>query len=260
MTGREFLQKMEALCPLSMAAEWDNPGFLIGDPDREITKIALALDATGEVIEEAVRKGANLIVTHHPMLFHPMKQISTQMHLGKRAIKMLENKISLIALHTNFDICVMAELAADKLELKNRQVLEPEGLFGGKEEGFGRFGMLEAPMTLKELAQFTKERFDLPFVIVNGEENAVVQKVAVATGSGKSGLENCAKNGVQVLITGDVDHHSAVDALEMGVYTIDAGHFGTEKMFADYMVSYLSEQMPEIEAYKAEMKAPFRVI
>lgn len=260
MTGRDLLEKLNTLCPLSTAVEWDNPGFLIGDPDRKVNKVGLALDATGSVIEEAAQKGADMLVVHHPLLFHPPKAIRADEHLGGRIIKLIENQISLIALHTNFDICVMAELAADKLGLSNRRVLEVTGERNGMADGFGRIGLLPQEMTLKELAERTRERLELDFVSVTGKNEEKVRKVAISTGSGKSGIGECLKNGVQVLITGDVDHHTAVDALEMGIFLIDAGHFGTEKMFAEYMADYFKEEIPEVEAYIGCMEPPFAIL
>lgn len=260
MTGRDLLEKFNTLCPFDTAVEWDNPGFLIGDPDREVKKAALALDATGDVIEEAVKEGADMIVTHHPLLFRPSNTIRKDDHLGGRIIKLIENRISLIALHTNFDICVMAGLAADKLELTDCQVLEVTGMENEKATGFGRFGFLPRKMTLKELAQETKKRLGLDFVTVSGDNEKKVHKVAISTGSGKSGLGACLKNGIQVLITGDVDHHTAVDALEMGIFLIDAGHFGTEKMFVPFMADYFKKEISQIEAYMGHMESPFKVI
>ena len=257
MNGRELLNQFNILCPFDMAVGWDNPGFLIGDPEQEVKKAALALDATGSVIEEAIEKGADMIVTHHPLLFHPPKAIRADEHLGSRIIKLIENRISLIALHTNFDICVMAELAADKLGLTNREVLEVTGVGENGPYGLGRIGLLPREMMLKELAEVTKKQLELDFVMVTGKEEKKVQKVAVSTGSGKSGIDFCLKNGVQVLITGDVDHHTAVDALEMGLCLIDAGHFGTEKMFAEYMAEYFQKEIPEVEAYVSRMEPPF---
>ena len=257
MNGRELMNRFNILCPFDMAVEWDNSGFLIGDPEREVKKAALALDAVGSVIEEAIEKGADLIVTHHPLLFRPPKAIRADEHLGGRIIKLIENRISLIALHTNFDICVMAELAANKLALANCQVLEVTGEGEKGACGFGRIGLLPREMTLKELAEETKKQLVLDFVTVTGEEEKKVQKAAISTGSGKSGIDACLKNGVQVLITGDVDHHTAVDALELGVFLIDEGHFGTEKMFAEYMAEYLKKEIPEAEAYVSRMEPPF---
>ncbi len=259
MNGRELLEKFNGLCPFSTAAEWDNPGFLVGDPKREVKKAALALDATSAVIEEAIEKGADVIVTHHPLLFHPLESICADEHLGARIIRLIENRISLIALHTNFDICIMADLAADRLGLKDCMTLEVLGMRDGKEEGFGRVGLLQQEMTLEELAGYVKERLALDFVTIAGNSKKTVRKIAISTGSGKSGIGDCLEKGVQVLITGDVDHHTAVDALEMGIFLIDAGHFGTEKMFAEYMAEYFKREISEVEAYIGRMEAPFTV-
>lgn len=260
MNGRELLEKFNQLCPFSAAVEWDNSGFLIGNPDREVKKAALALDATESIIEEAVEKGADMIVTHHPLVFQPLKAVCSDDHLGKRVLKLIENKISLIALHTNFDICVMADMAAEKLGITNCQVLEITGEKDGKKEGFGRIGLLPRDMTIGELAEHVKERLELDFVTVAGRKEEMVRKVAISTGAGKSGIGSCLENGVQVLITGDVDHHTAVDAMEIGLSLIDGGHFGTEKMFAGYMAEYFKREIPEVDAYIGRMEPPFAVV
>lgn len=256
MNGRQLLEKFNTLCPFSMAMEGDNPGFLVGDPEREVKKAALALDVTSTVIEEAIEKGADMIVTHHPLIYRPAKDVCAAGHLGRRLLKLAENRISHIALHTNFDICVMAELAAGKLEMTNCRVLEA----AGEREGLGRIGRLPREMSLRELAGYVKERLALDFVTMAGDGEKKVQKAAISTGSGKSGVDACLENGVQVLITGDVDHHTAVDALEMGLFLIDAGHFGTEKMFAEYMAEYFKREIPEVEAYIGQMGPPFTVV
>ncbi len=260
MTGRALLEKFNRLCPFSMAVEWDNPGFLIGNPDWDVKKVGLALDATGSIIEEAVEKGADMLVTHHPLLFYPPKTICADDYLGSRIIKLIENRISLISLHTNFDICVMAELASGKLGLRDCRVLEVLEEKNGVASGFGRIGLLPREMTLRELAERTKALLGLDYVTIVGNEGKVVRKAAISTGSGKSGIGDCLKNDAQVLITGDIDHHTAVDALEMGLSLIDAGHFGTEKMFAEYMAEYFRKEIPEAEAYIGCMEAPFSVL
>jgi dinuclear metal center YbgI/SA1388 family protein len=256
MTGEALIKKFDSLCPFSAAVAWDNPGFLVGDPKRTVTKAALALDATDCVIEEAIEKGADLLVTHHPLLFHPQKTVCASDAIGRRVLKLVENRISLIALHTNFDVCVMADLAAEKLGLHSREILEVTGEREGKPEGFGRLGLLPQEMTLEALAEMVKQRFDLEYVTLTGARDTKVQKAAISTGSGKSGIGACLENQVQVLITGDVDHHTAVDALEMGLCLIDAGHFGTEKMFADYMAGYFEREVSEVQAYVSRMEPP----
>lgn len=260
MNGRELLEKFNGLCPFSMAMEGDNPGFLVGDPEREVKKAALALDATSAVIEEAAAQGADMLVTHHPLIYRPVNNVCAAGHLGRRLLKLAENGISLIALHTNFDICVMADLAAEKLDMANCRVLEVMGEREGTEEGLGRMGLLPAEMSLKALAGYVKERLGLDFVTMVGDGDKRVKKVAISTGSGKSGIGACLENGVEVFITGDIDHHTAVDALEMGLFLIDAGHFGTEKMFAEAMLEYFNREIPEVEAYIGKMEPPFCVI
>lgn len=260
MTGSKLLQEMEALCPLAMALEWDNAGFLAGNPDRDVKCICVALDAESAVIDEAIEKSADLILTHHPLIYAPIKAVRSDDYLGGRLLKLAEHRISLICLHTNFDVCVMAELAAEKLELTDRQILELTGEWNGKPAGIGRAGLLPREMTLAELAEFTKEKLELPSVTIIGDKNRKIKKAAISTGSGKSEIDFCPPLGVEALITGDIDHHTAIDAREKGLCLIDAGHFGTEKMFVPYMEQYLQRRFPEIKTFSAHIASPLTIV
>lgn len=260
MTGRELLREMETLCPLPTAVEWDNAGFLAGNPDRDVKCICVALDAEGTVIDEAIEKSADLLLTHHPLIFQPIRAIRSDDYLGGRLLKLAEHRISLISLHTNFDVCVMAELSADKLELRERQILEPTGEWEKKPVGIGRAGLLPREMTLAELAEFTKEKLELQTVAITGDKNRKIKKAAISTGSGKSGIDLCLRLGAEALITGDIDHHTAIDAREKGICLIDAGHFGTEKMFVPYMEQYLRRRFPEIKTFSAHIAPPLTIV
>ena len=124
MRLKEIMQMLEELCPPSFAMSWDNVGLLVGRADKEVQTIALALDATSEVIESAVMQKADLILTHHPLLFSGIKKINDSDYVGKRVLSLIRNDISCYAMHTNFDVLGMADAAADLLRLTDREVLE----------------------------------------------------------------------------------------------------------------------------------------
>jgi putative NIF3 family GTP cyclohydrolase 1 type 2 len=154
----------------------------------------------------------------------------------------------------------MAELSADYLQLSQREVLDVTYEEEIRKEGIGRCGKLSVPMTLKECGKFVKEQLHLPFVQIYGDENKIIEKVAVCTGSGKSLMKQVLKNGVQAYVTGDMDYHSSIDAVAQGVCIIDAGHYGTEYIFMDYMERELKEILPDLEVEKMQVSYPCKII
>ena len=142
MKLKEIMQMLEELCPRSFAMSWDNVGLQVGYSDKEVETIALALDATSEVIESAAISGADLLLTHHPLLFGGIKNITDSNYLGKRIIDLIRNDICCYAIHTNFDVLGMADAAADMLHLSDREVLEVTYEDDISVEGIGRIGTL----------------------------------------------------------------------------------------------------------------------
>jgi dinuclear metal center YbgI/SA1388 family protein len=257
----ELIQKLERLAPVSCACDWDNVGLLAGRSDKEINKVYLALDATDEVVEDAISWGADMLITHHPLIFKPLKKINDTNFIGRRILNLLRNNISYYAMHTNFDAApgCMADTAANKLELTQIKVLQPEGEIDGISYGIGKTGYLKQKMTMRELAELVKERFDLPFLTIYGENapGATVQFVAISPGSGESLIKYALDSGVDVLITGDIGHHSGIDAAANHLAVIDAGHYGLEYLFLDFMESYLKREAKEVLFIrKAEVAFP----
>ena len=241
-----IIKQLETLAPLSYACDWDNPGLLAGRRDKEVKKVLLALDATDEVVEAAVKRGADLLITHHPLIFRPLKKINGDDFIGRRVLKLIRNDISYYAMHTNFDIApgCMADLAAERLKLRDLKVLEPAVEDKGEVYGIGKTGYLPWKMSLEELAAYVKGAFQLPFVTVYGlkELAGPIDFVAVSPGAGGSMVKHAVKAGAQVLITGDIGHHDGIDAVADGTAVIDAGHYGLEHIFMDYMEEYLDRE------------------
>ena len=183
MECSEIISMLESLSPCFYAESWDNVGLLAGNRKKEVSKIYVALDATDEVIEEAVLMGADMLVTHHPLIFSAMKKITTDDFIGKRIVKILENRISYYAMHTNFDVTHMAELAADKMGMTARSVLSVtcEGETG--KAGIGKAGILPEEMTVSKCAELVKEQFGLSQVKIFGEPLRKVQTVGICPGS-----------------------------------------------------------------------------
>ena len=260
MRCEDLLRMLEELSPVSYAESWDNPGLLAGRYDKEIKKIYIALDATTEVIEDAKRCGADMLLTHHPLIFKGIKKVNYEDFIGRRILTLVQADICYYAMHTNFDVMGMADAAAERLMLSQRRVLDVTYEKDGVTQGIGRIGSLKQPMPLDECAQVVKQAFGIEWVKVFGEPDRPVETVAICPGSGKSMIGAALAGNVDVLITGDIDHHDGIDALERGMAVIDAGHFGLEQIFVPYMAEYIKRQTEHIEVITQTLKSPFRIV
>lgn len=256
----EIIEKLETLSPASYAESWDNIGLLAGRRDKEIETIYIALDATDDVIEEAIRLKADFLLTHHPLIFHKLSRVNTDDFIGRRVFQLIQNDICYYAMHTNFDVMGMADAAADELKLHNSQVLNVTYEDDISKEGCGRYGRLPRKMSLGECAELVKEAYRVPNVKVFGELADMVETAAVMPGSGGSYIQDALQAGAEVMITGDIDHHEGIDAVAQGLNIIDAGHYGIEKLFIPYMKEFLQRELQGVKLYEAKIKEPFIVI
>lgn len=240
MKVSEIIGQLEQIAPVDCAESWDNVGLLVGSKEQEVSKVMIALDASDEVIEQAVQEQVELLITHHPLIFSGMKRITDEDFIGRRVVKLIQNNISYYAMHTNCDACVMNDMAAEKIGLKGEVLLEPvREVEDGKWVGIGQVGHLQEEITVQQLAVRVKEKFHAQNVKVTGLLQKKISRVAISTGAGKSLVAHALQKGAQVLVTGDIDHHSAIDALSQGLQIIDAGHYGTERFMVYAIEEYL---------------------
>ena len=260
MECKKVIEILEKQSPKSYACDWDNVGLLVGREDKEIQKIYIALDATDEAIEEAIANGADMLLTHHPMIFKGMKRVTQEDFIGRRIIRLIQNDMVYYAMHTNFDVMGMADLAADYLGLSDTKVLEITSVSESGEEGIGRYGSLKKEMTVRECCEEVKQAFSLENVKVFGDLERKVKTAAISPGSGRSVISNALQAGVDVLITGDIDHHEGIDAVAQKLTVIDAGHYGVEHIFIPYMEQYLKREAKELEIAVQPLTFPFQII
>ena len=260
MECKKVIELLEKQSPKSYACDWDNVGLLVGREDKEIQKIYIALDATDEAIEEAIANGADMLLTHHPMIFKGMKRVTQEDFTGRRIIRLIQNDMVYYAMHTNFDVMGMADLAADYLGISDTRVLEITSVSETGEEGIGRYGSLKKEMTVRECCEEVKQAFSLENVKVFGDLERKVKTAAISPGSGKSVISNALQAGVDVLITGDIDHHEGIDAVAQNMTVIDAGHYGVEHIFIPYMEQYLKREAKELEIAVQPLTFPFQII
>ena len=262
MILKEVLEKIEQYYPTGYAMDWDNVGLLVGDRSQEIKKIYITLDATDEVIDHAIEWGADLLLMHHPLIFRPLKRINDDDFIGRRLLKLIKNNLACYAMHTNYDVKGMAELAGNFLEMKNAEVFDVtyKNDSTGEKEGIGRVATLEHPVTVKEYGEFVKQKFSLPNVKIFGNPDQIISKTAVFPGSGKSAIGEALRQKVEVLVTGDIDHHEGIDAVAQGLVVIDAGHYGVEHIYIDDMKKFCMEHFEEMQIRTAPIEQPFWIM
>lgn len=258
MLCKEIIEKIEETYSPNYAMEWDNVGLLAGRMEKDVKKLFIALDLTDEVLCEAVKWEADMVVTHHPLIFSPMRSVTDQNFIGSRIVKLIQNDISYYAMHTNYDILRMAELAAEMLGLNNTEVLQE--VFPKEKAGIGKIGLLGEKMNLKACCDLVKRKFGVEAVKVFGDVEKEVKRVAICPGSGKSVIGEAICKKADVLITGDIDHHEGIDAVARNMAVIDAGHYGLEHIYMEDMKKFLSEKISEVEFRIAECKSPFQIL
>ncbi len=258
MKCREIIELIDHTFPEEDALSWDNVGLQVGRFSKEVKKIYLAVDATEEVIHDAVSRKADLLITHHPMIFSSLKKVNDEDFVGKRVLTLAMNDIAYYAMHTNYDIYGMADQAAKRLGLEECQVLEVSGQnLDGEEIGIGKVGSLKESISLRKMAELVKRAYNLEAVRVFGNPEQLVRRVAICPGSGKSEISEALEKGADVFVTGDIGHHDGIDAVDQGLAIIDAGHYGVEHIFIEDMHKFLENNLHDVEIIDADIKHPF---
>lgn len=257
MKAREIIETLEKLCPINKACEWDNPGMHIGHWDNEVKKVLIVVDCDDFAVEYAINNKVNMIIAHHPLLFGGIKKINDGSFIGQRVLSLIENKINCYCMHTNFDVAGgMAEEAADRIGLVNYEPLENVT----DTEGIGKIGIINGTLSVRELCNRVKKAFNLTNVVLYGNEDDIVTKVAISPGSGKDMIDYALSKGAEVLITGDITYHYGIDAIAAGLRIIDAGHYGIEHIFIELVEKYLCEKCSGIDIIPMPINNPQKII
>lgn len=222
---------MEDYAPLDLKENYDNVGLMVGDLECEVSTILIALDCTMDVIDEAIRMGANLIITHHPLLFVKPQSITTETLLGRKIIKLIKNNINLYSSHTNLDKveCGLNDIITEILGYDEWSIIEPSrDMVKESYSGIGRLVTLKNPCTLGDICNSIKRTLKVQTLRYAGDENKIIRKLAIINGSGEDYFKTCMELGADCILTGDTSYHYVSDYAEEGIGIIDAGHFETE--------------------------------
>ncbi len=235
---------LDIITPFSYAEHWDNVGLMIGDPNLEVKGIISGLDPTLTLLDEAQKIGANLIITHHPSIFHPLKNIQINQPDGAFIAKAIGYNIAVIACHTNLDITDggVNTALANKIGLIDTKALittsHPHPAIG-----LGLTGKLASPQKSVDFCTDLCDKLDLPALNISGSMPDKIEKIAICGGSGSEFAALAQKNGADIYITGEVKHSTARWVEDAGFCIIDAGHFGTENVVIPVFVKALIEKM-----------------
>ena len=240
---------MNKFCPPSLSFDGDNVGLIEGRYEKQVKKVLITLDVDEKVALEAVSKGADLIISHHPLMFHAIKRLTTANPMQRTLMSLVKNDISLFSAHTNLD-CVrggLNDLLAQKLGIKDTSVIDVVDSFNGTEHGFGRLGTVDEGTTLSDMLKRCTDMLNTPFVRYVGDINKKIKTVAVNCGGGADEIDICIEKNVDLFITGDVKYNPARDAYENNMALIDAGHFETEHIVCELLYDMLTNEFPDIE-------------
>lgn len=247
-TVREIEHQLFTLAPKDGAASWDNVGLLLGEPEQEVSHVLVALDITEEVADEAIAKGCQLIVAHHPVMnckWLPVQTVRSDTPQGHLLMKLLRGNLSAICMHTNLDTAAdgVNDCLAEALEL-----IDPGPL--GDEEGLCRMGTLLSPMPLAEFSRFVCRALHSNGVRYAGAGKPVC-RVAVGGGACGDYAEAAILAGCDTFVTSDLTYHTFLDAKGKGINLIDAGHFPTEDPVCRKLIHALTARFPTLTAEKS---------
>jgi len=246
MTIGEVYDYLNEIAPFNNQDKSDNSGLLVGDYSAEVRKILVCLDVTRSVVAEAVGKGVDLIISHHPLMFRPISKILSSDPLHT----LVRSNISLIAAHTNLDVAVggIADLMLERLGFPKSEIviltINPDG------SGYGRITELDVPVSAEDLAEKCKTAFGCT-VVRYVDSGKSLSRIGVSSGSAKESVEAALHAGCDAFICGEVNHDRMLFAADYRLTLIEAGHFHTEDIYCEDLVDRLKSRFKEIEIEKA---------
>lgn len=249
-TIADVAEILEDMAPSVLAEPWDNVGLQVGHRQWPVRKILIALDPTLKLITQAAGQGADLVITHHPLIFHPILSLNLESPAGEIIGYAIEKRVGIFCCHTNLDHAdggLNDMLAARLGVIKDLVCLSPQqkDLHRPGIEGLGRIGTLESSMPLEDFVDLVKHALNIKVARVIGRNPRMVQRVALCSGSGKSLLDNFLHSNADVFVTGDIGYHDGQKAIIAQRTIIDAGHFATEQIMVDGLTKRLAEAIAE---------------
>ena len=254
MQVKEIVAFLENIAPLSLQEPYDNCGLITGSPNTDCTGVLCTLDATEAVILEAVAKGCNVVVAHHPIVFSGLKKLSGSTYVEKALIAAIKHDIAIYAIHTNLDniITGVNGKIAQKIGLSQLEILDPKP-GAGPGIGAGIIGHLSSPVTEADFLQNLAHIFKIPTIKHSPFLGKKLQKIAICGGSGAFLTQKALEMGVDAFVTSDLKYHDYFDAND-ALLLVDIGHFESEQYTVELLVELLQPKFPTFAVLKSDTK------
>jgi dinuclear metal center YbgI/SA1388 family protein len=268
MTVNEILKFLSDYAPAELAEDWDNTGLLIGQRDDVVSSIMTCLTLTPDVAEEAVSKGASLVVTHHPILFRAVQRLTDETSEGRMLLSLIRAGVAVYSPHTSYDSAYegVNRQLAESLNLTDvRPLRVAEG--GGDSEnadqpdaadepvGSGRFGDLPSAVSLAEFVEQVKQALGVNHTWFVGDSSATIRRVGIACGAAAEFMGDAAREGCDVLLTGEARFHACLEARTRGIALVLPGHYPTERPAMENLAELLSLQFPDLDVWASDVEA-----
>jgi dinuclear metal center YbgI/SA1388 family protein len=246
----EIIQHLEAMAAPEYQEDYDNSGLITGDTQSDCSGVLVSLDCTEELIFEAVEKKCNLIVSHHPLIFHPLRRIIPENGVGKALIAAIKKDITIYAIHTNLDNVIGGVNAriADKIGLQNRKILSPRA--GTVTIGSGLIGDLKLPVSEPQILKHLKESFRIPVIRHSQLTGKSISRIALCGGAGSFLIPNALQEGADWFISSDIRYHEFFNG-EGKMVIADIGHFESEQFTMDLLHDVILEKFPNFAVLKS---------
>lgn len=252
MKIKEVIAALERFAPLPLQESWDNAGLQVGLTEAEVSGALLCLDVNESIIDEALKKGCNLVVSHHPLLFHGLKQISDCDSVQRTVVKAIKNDITVVSMHTNMDNArggVNFKMA-EKLRLKDVDFFARKTV-DGIECGSGVVGTLSEPMSATNFINFVKKQFGVESAYCNELLQTEISRVAICGGAGDFLIDDAIRCNADAFITGEMHYH-VYFGHEQQIQICVIGHYQSEQYTSEIFQSIIKERCPEVKTYIAE--------
>ena len=247
-----MLSALERFAPLPLQESWDNAGLQVGLTETEVSGALLCLDVNERIVDEAIRKGCNLIVSHHPLLFRGLKTISDLTDVQRTVMKVIENHLCVVSMHTNMDNAKggVNYRIAEKLGLSDVRFFAPKQV-DGIEAGSGVTGLLPDPMAADDFVLAVKKAFGVECAMCNELLRRPVHRVAICGGAGDFLLDEALKTGADAFITGEMHYHQYF-GYEQKIQICVIGHYQSEQFTTEVFQTIIQEACPGVKTLIAE--------
>ncbi|MFH0960631.1 MAG: Nif3-like dinuclear metal center hexameric protein [Pseudomonadota bacterium] len=240
-TLSQVLKLADSMFPFSYSEPWDNSGVQIGDLSRQISSIVLSLDPSIQAVRFAAENKSELLISHHPLLLKPINKILFSDIQGNIVLSAARSGVDILSLHTNLDAAEggLNDFLVKLLDLYDAEIPDKAPC--------ARLARLRESQTISILAQKIGKKLGLDSVRTVGPQDRIVNSVFLVSGSGMGYLQQAIESKADVIVTGDVRYHGALDSQQYGIAVIDAGHFGLEKFAVDLMTDKFEEEFLKLE-------------